>query len=101
MRSRARMPLQAPPIRGAVTGGRYWREVPVAAVVDGVTVEGFVDLLIETLEGVVVVNYNTDKTRPDAEPDAAMERYRAQGAAYALALERALGAPVARCVFVF
>ena len=30
-----------------------------------------------------------------------MERYRVQGAAYALALERALGTPVARCVFVF
>jgi hypothetical protein len=30
-----------------------------------------------------------------------MVRYRVQGAAYALALERALGTPVARCMFVF
>jgi ATP-dependent helicase/nuclease subunit A len=73
----------------------------VAAIVDGVTVEGFIDLLIETLEGLVVVDYKTDQTPTDDEVDAAMERYRAQGAAYALALERALGAPVARCVFVF
>ncbi|HEV8207113.1 MAG TPA: UvrD-helicase domain-containing protein [Acidimicrobiia bacterium] len=101
IRALARSVLQSSTVRGAVTGGRYWREVPVAAIVDGVTVEGFVDLLIETLEGLVVVDYKTDQTPTDDEVDAAMERYRAQGAAYALALERALGAPVARCVFVF
>jgi ATP-dependent exoDNAse (exonuclease V) beta subunit len=101
VRALARSVLQSSTVRGAVTGGRYWREVPVAAIVDGVTVEGFVDLLIETLEGLVVVDYKTDQTPTDDEIDAAMERYRAQGAAYALALERALGTTVARCVFVF
>ena len=101
IRALARSVLQSSTVRGAVTGGRYWREVPVAAVVDGVTVEGFVDLLIETLEGLVVVDYKTDQIPTDEELDAAMERYRAQGAAYALALERALGTPVARCLFVF
>ncbi len=101
VRALARSVLQSATVRGAVTGGRYWREVPVAAIVDGVTVEGFVDLLIETLEGLVVVDYKTDQTPSDAELDAAMDRYRAQGAAYALALERALGSRVARCVFVF
>jgi ATP-dependent helicase/nuclease subunit A len=75
--------------------------VPVAAVIDGVTVEGFVDLLVETLEGLVVVDYKTDQVPTDTELDDAMDRYRVQGAAYALALERALGAPVARCVFIF
>jgi hypothetical protein len=30
-----------------------------------------------------------------------MGRYRLQGAAYALALQEALGRPVARCAFVF
>jgi ATP-dependent exoDNAse (exonuclease V) beta subunit len=101
VRALARSLLQAPTVRGAVTSGRYWREVPVAAVVDGVTVEGFVDLLVETLEGLVVVDYKTDQVPTDADLDAAMDRYRVQGAAYALALERALGTPVARCVFVF
>ena len=101
IRALARSVLQSGTVRGAVTGGRYWREVPVAAIVDGVTVEGFVDLLIETLEGLVIVDYKTDQTPTDEKIDAAMERYRAQGAAYALALERALGTPVARCVFVF
>jgi ATP-dependent helicase/nuclease subunit A len=101
IRALAQSVLQSSTVRGAVTGGRYWREVPVAAIVDDVTVEGFVDLLIETLEGLVVVDYKTDHTPTDDDLDAAMDRYRAQGAAYALALERALGTPVARCVFVF
>jgi ATP-dependent helicase/nuclease subunit A len=101
VRALARSVLRSATVRGAVTGGRYWREVPVAAIVDGVTVEGFVDLLIETLEGLVVVDYKTDHAPTDDELDAAMDRYRAQGAAYALALARALGTRVARCVFVF
>jgi ATP-dependent helicase/nuclease subunit A len=101
IRALAQSVLQSSTVRSAVTGGRYWREVPVAAIVDGVTVEGFVDLLIETLEGLVVVDYKTDRTPTDDDLDTAMDRYRAQGAAYALALERALGTPVARCVFVF
>jgi ATP-dependent helicase/nuclease subunit A len=101
VRALARSVLQAPAVRGAVTSGRYWREVPVAALVDGVTVEGFVDLLIETLEGLVVVDYKTDQVPADTDLDTVMGRYRVQGAAYALALERALGTRVARCVFVF
>ncbi len=101
VRALARGVLQAPAVRGAVTSGRYWREVPVAAVIDGVTVEGFIDLLMETLEGLVVVDYKTDQIPTDTDLDAVMERYRVQGAAYALALERALGTGVARCVFVF
>src|SRR5262249_1825411 len=85
VRALARSVRQAPTVRSAVAGGRYWREVPVAAIVDGVTVEGFVDLLVETLEGLVVVDYKTDQAPGDEGLDAAMRRYRAQGATYALA----------------
>jgi RecB family exonuclease len=73
----------------------------VAAVVDGVSVEGFVDLLVATGDELTVVDYKTDAARTDAELDAALVRYEPQGAAYALALEQLLGRPVARCVFVF
>jgi ATP-dependent helicase/nuclease subunit A len=93
--------LDAPIVREAVAGGRYWREVPVGAPTDGVTVEGFVDLLVDTPAGLVVVDYKTDRAHDDVELDELMVKYRVQGAAYALALERALGRPVARCVFVF
>ena len=82
-------------------GWPRWREVPVAALVDGVLVEGFIDLLVETPDGLVVVDYKTDQLPTDADLDSAVGRYAIQGAAYALALEAALGRPVADCVFVF
>jgi ATP-dependent helicase/nuclease subunit A len=94
--------MQAPIVRAAVAGDHpRWREVPVAALVDGVLVEGFVDLLVDTPDGLVVVDYKTDQVPSDAELDAAVARYSVQGAAYAVALEAALGRPVVRCVFVF
>lgn len=92
--------LSSGAVKEAVAG-RHWREVYVAAPVGGLTIEGFVDLLYETPDGLVVVDYKTDTVRSDAEVDAAVERYRLQAAAYALALERSLGRPVARCTFVF
>ncbi len=93
--------LDSPSLREAVGGDRYWRELYVAAPVDGVTVEGFIDLLYETPDGLVVVDYKTDVVPGEADLEAAVARYRLQGAAYALALQEALGRPVARCVFVF
>jgi ATP-dependent helicase/nuclease subunit A len=102
IRALAASALQAPVVRTAVEQGRTrWREVPVAAMVDGVLVEGFIDLLIDTPDGLVVVDYKTDQVPSDAELDAAVARYSVQGAAYAVALETALARPVVRCVFVF
>jgi ATP-dependent helicase/nuclease subunit A len=93
--------LDAPALREAVAGDRYWRELYVAAPVEGMTLEGFIDLLYETSEGLVVVDYKTDVVPDAAKLEEALARYRLQGAAYAVALQEALGRPVARCVFVF
>jgi ATP-dependent helicase/nuclease subunit A len=85
-----------------VDGGRYWRELFVAAPVDGVVVEGFVDLVYESPRGLVVVDYKTDAVASPEEIDAAVARHRLQAAAYAAALGQSLGRPVvaARLVFV-
>jgi ATP-dependent helicase/nuclease subunit A len=88
-------------VREAVASGRYWREVYVGTQVEGATVEGFIDLLFEGPQGLVVVDYKTDSARSTEDIDRAMERYRLQGATYALALEVALGKPVAEVRFVF
>jgi len=85
--------------RGRRRLGTGWRELPVAAEVDGVLLEGFVDLLVRSPDGLVVVDYKTDAIASDADLDTAVRRYSIQGAAYALALEAALGEPVTRCVF--
>jgi len=95
--------LRAPSVQEAVQG-RYWREVYVGAPAGDAVVEGFIDLLYETPEGLVVVDYKTDRVESDEDIDRAMEHYRLQGAVYALALRNLagrLGRPVVRCTFVF
>lgn len=93
--------LQSPAVRAAVASGRYFREVYVGATVEGVLVEGFIDLLYETPAGLVIVDYKTDTVDTEAEVDAAMQRHRLQGAAYAVALAASQTQPVAGCIFVF
>lgn len=88
-------------VQEAVAGNRYWREVFVSAPVGEILVEGYIDLLYEGPRGLVVVDYKTDSVEDDESIVAATERYRLQGAAYALALERTLGRPVADCKFLF
>ncbi len=92
--------IGTPCLREAVAC-RNWRELYVAAPIEGVTLEGFIDLLYETPDGLVVVDYKTDVVPDPARLDEMLQHYRLQGAAYALALQEALGRPVARCVFVF
>ena len=87
-------------VQEAVQHG-FHREMYVATPVDGTTLEGYVDLVYRRPDGLVVVDYKTDAWRDDADLDAKVARYRLQGAAYAVALERATGSPVAECVFLF
>ena len=92
---------QSNAVQEAIASGRFWREVYVSAMVDGVLIEGFIDLLYEAQDGLVVVDYKTDTLESAAAIDSAMARYRLQGATYALLLEETLERPVARCVFAF
>jgi ATP-dependent helicase/nuclease subunit A len=64
-------------------------------------IEGYVDLLIETDDGLVVVDYKTDEVRSEADVDAKLAGYELQGAAYAVALEASTGLRVVECRFVF
>jgi ATP-dependent exoDNAse (exonuclease V) beta subunit len=95
-----RAALGSPAVADAVAS-RYWRELYVGAPVGETLLEGFIDLLYESPDGLVVVDYKTDALPSEVEIDRALDRYRWQGGAYAVALERSLGRPVARCTFVF
>lgn len=55
----------------------------------------------DTGRGLVVVDYKTGPAGLDADLDGLVDRYRMQGAAYALAVADATGEPVAEVVFVF
>ncbi len=81
---------------------RHWREVSVTApLADGGVLEGFVDLLFEDDDGLVVVDYKTDHIRDRGALAAAVATYRLQVAAYAAALASSTGLDVCRCVLVF
>ena len=90
-------------VRRAVASGRLWREVPVASPVGNDSngfLHGFIDLLFEEKEGLVIVDYKTDSV--DAkETQEAVERYRLQGGAYAYAIGKATGKPVKEVLFLY
>ncbi|MFA9430805.1 UvrD-helicase domain-containing protein [Egicoccus sp. AB-alg2] len=95
----ARAALGSASIREAAQRPR-WRETYVATTVGDTTLEGYLDLLYRDADGgLVVVDHKTASSARDL--DQRLERYRWQGGAYALAVERAVGEPVRRVVFLF
>jgi ATP-dependent exoDNAse (exonuclease V) beta subunit len=94
--------LRSPIVREAAAA-RHWEELYVAVPADddGGVLEGFVDLVVDAADGLVVVDYKTDAIGSRSDIDAAAIRYRTQVASYALALEAATGRRVCRCVLVF
>jgi ATP-dependent exoDNAse (exonuclease V) beta subunit len=95
-----RRACESAPVREAISSKRYWREVPVGGQADGTILEGVLDLLYETNEGLVIVDFKTDQIAAE-EIDTRMEHYRSQGAAYRQLVEQATGRPGARTVFIF
>ena len=87
-------------VKRAVASKRFWREVPVAVGSGNGSLHGFIDLLFEEEEGLVVVDYKTDAIADEEAPDA-VQRYRLQGGAYAYALQELTGKPVAEVVFLY
>ena len=93
--------LGSPAARAAAAGRRSWREALVAAEIEGVVIEGFVDLLWEDEAGLHVGDWKTDRVESADERRAKADRYALQLATYALALERVTGRPVVDLVLVF
>ena len=96
----ARAAVNSAIVRRAVASGRLWREVPVATPVGDGFLHGFIDLLFEERDGLVIVDYKTDSVNIN-EIGEAMERYRLQGGAYAYAMSRATGKTVKEVQFLY
>jgi len=94
--------LESDTVRAACAA-EFWREAYVAVPAEGLTLEGYVDLVYRPAgsDALVVVDYKTDAVRDDSMLADRLVHYRVQGAAYAIAVETATGARVDRCVFVF
>jgi len=91
----------AAPVMRMLSGQSYHKEMYVAAPIGERVIEGYVDLLVETANGLVVIDYKTDGVASEAEVDAKLTYYELQGAAYAVAIEAATGLTVTGCHFVF
>ena len=87
-------------VRRAVSSKRFWREIPVAVPVGDGALEGFIDLLFEEDDGLVVVDYKTDSIDADRTQEA-MLRYELQAGSYGLAVQKATGMKVKEIVFLF
>ena len=93
--------LASATVRAAVESGAVWRESYVATTIGDRIVEGYVDLVYRGPDGLVVVDYKTDAIASEVDLAAKLDRYRLQGATYALAMQRATGEAVAAMVFIF
>ncbi len=89
-----RLAVASRPWQEAASSGRWWREVAVCNVVGATVVEGYVDLVYERDDGLVVIDYKTDFAESSAEAGALVDRYRWQLLTYAYALQQTLGKPV-------
>src|SRR5262249_47805010 len=82
--------VAAPTMQRAATR-RGWRETYIAVPLEGLTLEGYVDLVYRDDDGLVIVDYKTDVVEDAADVAAMLARYRLQVAAYALAVGAATG----------
>jgi ATP-dependent helicase/nuclease subunit A len=83
--------------RGAT---RAMREVPFAMESDGKVLEGFIDLVLQTPEGIEIVDWKTDQISADKVAERLRE-YEPQAGLYVYGLESATGAHVSRVTYVF
>ncbi len=100
IRALATSALESDTVREAAAND-HWKELLVAAPVEGTVVEGYIDLLYRTPDGLVVVDYKTDYIPDDETRQTKIDHYRFQVAAYSLAVEQAVGEQVTNCVLVF
>jgi ATP-dependent helicase/nuclease subunit A len=96
----ARSAITAPIVRDVVAGCEHWRELFIAAPVGNRLLEGYIDLLVRTSSGLVIVDYKTDRWSGPVQSAERIGRYRIQLASYAAALESMLGEPIGAGVLV-
>ena len=95
----ARSALAAPVVQAVAAGAEHWRELFVVADLGGTVLEGYVDLLVRTPDGLLIVDYKTDRFGTGDRTDR-LARYRFQLAAYGVALSRLLDEPIVGGVLV-
>ncbi len=95
-----RRALRTDAARRARSATRALREVPFVVHVDGAVLEGFVDLVIETPEGIEIIDWKTDSVAEDR-VDERLRSYALQAGLYVLGVEAATRRPVRAVTYVF
>ncbi|MFV0306491.1 MAG: UvrD-helicase domain-containing protein [Desertimonas sp.] len=98
----ARSALGTPIVGAIAEGAEHWRELFVVADLGGTVLEGYIDLLVRTPDGLLIVDYKTDRFAPDDDDARAVRlgKYRLQLAAYAVALGRLVDEPIVGGILV-
>ncbi len=96
----SRSALAAPIVRRAAGGAPHWRELFVVAELGATVLEGYVDLLVRTEAGLVIVDYKTDQWPAATERATRLAQYRRQLAAYGVALRQLLDEPISGAIVV-
>jgi ATP-dependent helicase/nuclease subunit A len=91
----------ASPVVIAAAAAPHWREVYACTPIGDRLLEGYVDLLYRSDQGLVVVDHKTSGSADPDDLDRRVAGYRLQGAAYAVAVGRATGEAVTKVVFLF
>ena len=84
----------------AAAATRAIREAPFVVRQDGAVLEGFVDLLIETEDGIELIDWKTDHIAPDAVEER-LRQYELQAGLYVHGVQTATGRPVTSVTYVF
>jgi ATP-dependent helicase/nuclease subunit A len=87
-------------VKRAVASRRYYREVFVSAPLDECSIDGFIDLLFEEDDGLVIVDYKTDAIE-EIPSETKNEQYSLQAGIYALATNRVTGKSIKEVVLIF
>ncbi|MBI2988071.1 MAG: UvrD-helicase domain-containing protein [Deltaproteobacteria bacterium] len=92
--------LKSDLLQRAARAEGLWRELPFVYVQNGTLIEGFVDLVFEEGEELVIVDFKTDRVMGQ-ELEERTRLYATQGLVYAMALERITRKKVKEVVFLF
>jgi ATP-dependent helicase/nuclease subunit A len=84
----------------AAAATRAIREAPFAVRQDDTVLEGFVDLLIETEDGIELVDWKTDRVPAEAVEER-LRQYELQAGLYVHGVQEATGRPVTSVTYVF
>jgi ATP-dependent helicase/nuclease subunit A len=87
-------------IARARAAARCLREVPFAVTVDGTVLEGFIDLVIDSGDGMEIIDWKTDQIG-SADVAERLREYETQAGLYVYGLEAATGRRVSAVTYVF